>query len=186
MDFQEIVREAISIKISEERGDWSIPTKEEIGREAAALIGVAPPVSWKPPVEAVEPPKEETPKKENSWKVVGDKGALWEVYLLTGGSWGCTCPAFTHKKQECKHILDVRRKIQRSPKIEEPQELTMPPPGVAPIFKPAGSNTKVPDGGIFLGGGSEPKEEDPWALPPSAPPLNERVIPVGGRVQFKK
>lgn len=218
MDFKNVLQEVLSIEISEARGDWSIPTKEEVGREAASLLGMAPPVSWKAPLPTVpeeDPlppeklvdeishtdlegkptgtpaPTENPSSKEGSWKILGDSGSVWEVTLFEGGAWHCRCPAFTHKKTDCKHILDIQRKLQRSPVQKEPApaDLSMPPPGIAPIFKPhVGTNTRIPEGGLMIGGGSPPppKEVDPWALPPTAPPLNERIIPVGGRVQFKK
>jgi hypothetical protein len=206
MDFQSVLQEAIAIKISEERGDWSLPTPQEIGREAASLMGVAPPISWRPPKEvepAPMPPEKlvdevsttnlegKTPKTlEGSWKVVGDSGAVWEVSKYSGEVWKCSCPAFQNRGVECKHISDVIRKSKRSPapSPERLPELTMPPPGIAPIFKPFGSeaNTKIPDGGLLIGGGPPPPEADPWALPPTAAPLNERVIPVGGKIQFRK
>ena len=239
VDFQSVLQEVISIEISEARGDWSIPTKEEIGREAASLLGLAPPVSWRPPVQ--EEPEEPLPPEklvdevshtdlegkpslpdkkpalpeikpeiktkpeedlEGSWKIIGDSGSVWEVSVYSGDNWTCGCPVYQHRKIECKHILDIQRKLQRSPpqspvetRKEPPKEPSpppvalLPPPGIAPIFKPAGgSNTRLPEGGLMIGGGPAPvaREEDPWGLPPTAPPLNERVIPVGGRVQFKK
>lgn len=226
MDFESVLREVIAIDIAEARGDWSIPTPQEIGREAATLLGLAPPTSWVQTPEVPEPKEEdptppeklvdevsltdlagkptpnlpeETPLKvEGSWKVVGDSGSLWEVILYAEGLWKCNCPAHTHKKIECKHIQGIQRKIQRSPpepvREAQPSKLEpelpramMPPPGIAPVFKPAGGgNTKLPEGGLMIGGGLVPKQEDPWALPPTAPPSNERVIPVGGKIQFKR
>lgn len=232
MDFQNVLREVISIEIAEARGDWSIPTQQEIGREAAAILGIAPPISWKPePVSLELESKEEDedpvpPEKlvdevshsdldgrpaapfsppetnlllEGSWKVIGDSGSLWEVSRYVGNLWKCSCPVYAHKKVECKHILDIQRKLQKGApeaiseapptKEPEPPRARMPPPGIAPVFKPAGGgNTKLPEGGLMIGGGlpPTPKQEDPWALPPTAPPLNERVIPVGGKIQFKR
>lgn len=233
LDFQSVLQEVLSIEISEARGDWSIPTKEEVGREAASLLGLAPPVSWMPPIQE-EPEDPQPPAKlvdevshtdlegkptlqekktnlseikpggglEGSWKIIGDSGSVWEVSVYSGDKWTCGCPVYQHRKIECKHILDIQRKLQRSPlqsppetRREPPKEPSplpaalLPPPGIAPIFKPAGgSNTRLPEGGLMIGGGHPPvaREEDPWGLPPTAPPLNERVIPVGGRVQFKK
>lgn len=183
MDFKAILEEAISIKISDERGDWSLPTTQEIGREAAAMVGLAPPISWK---KEEKPLETQTPAPAETWKVVGDSGKIWEVSLL-GETWSCTCPVNAHKKQACKHIEDIKRRIQKAPPKQQTPELTMPPPGVAPIFKPSsGLNTKVPAEGIHIGKIPDTTEVDPWALPPTAPPINERVIPPGGRVQFKK
>ncbi len=221
MDFQNVLREVISIDLAEARGDWSIPTPQEIGREAAAIFGVAPPASWKPEPDLEEPvPPEKLvdeishtdlegkpasppdSPKQGSWRVIGDSGSLWEVSHYQDNTWGCSCPAYTHKKVECKHIQDIQRKLQRGssetlpearpPEARPPEPLdraVMPPPGVAPVFKPAGSgNTKIPEGGLMIGGGpsNPPRQEDPWALPPTALPPTERIIPVGGKIQFKK
>ena len=224
MDFESVLREVIAVDIAEARGDWSIPTPHDIGREAAAILGVAPPTSWRPAppseedeeptppeklvdevshtdLEGKPAPKKE-PEVEGSWRVIGDSGTLWEVTLYAGGLWACSCPVHKHKKMDCKHILDIQMKNQRSPsetpkpetpkpeaKRQELPQATMPPPGVAPVFKPAGGgNTKIPEGGLMIGGGipTPPKVEDPWALPPTAPPLKERVISVGGKIQFKR
>ena len=231
MDFENLLQEALSIEISEARGDWSIPTPQEVGREAAVVLGLTPPVAWRSPEEEPEPPEEDpeppeklvdevthtdlagkpteqqprNPPRQGSWKIIGDSGNLWEVSHFQDDSWGCTCPAYTHKKVSCKHILDVQRKLQRSslpeppvpqtsapqtpaPQTPAPQAENLPP-GIAPVFRPiGGGNTKIPEGGLMVGGGSlkTPQGEDPWALSPTALPTNERVIPVGGKIQFKR
>ena len=224
MDFQNVLREVISVDLAESRGDWSIPSDKEISREAAVIFGLAPPTpaGWvpeepRPPEKLVDevrhtdltgkpaPENPENPKKTKevigSWRVVGDSGSLWEVSQYSEDFWECSCPSFQHKKIECKHIRDIQTKIQRSspqdppraasiadtPKQDSQREPISPPPGVIPVFKPSGSgNTKIPEGGLMIGGSSPPKPNDPWALPPTAPPITERVIPVGGKIQFKR
>lgn len=42
-----------------------------------------------------------------STKVQGSKGAEYTV-RLEGGAWHCTCPSFTYRGQECKHIKAVK------------------------------------------------------------------------------
>jgi hypothetical protein len=42
MEFQDRLREALAIEISDQKGDWSIPTSQEVGTLAASVIGLVP------------------------------------------------------------------------------------------------------------------------------------------------
>lgn len=43
VDWQNNLREALAIEVNTRKGDWSVPTEQEIGRAAAEMIGIAPP-----------------------------------------------------------------------------------------------------------------------------------------------
>ena len=217
-DFKNMIQEALAIEISTRRGDWSIPTQEEIGRAAAEVVGFIPappaklvdevavtgldgkallPPKTKAPKErevqvvteveaeppAPEPPATEPPELKGSWKVLGDSGNLYQVTLGEGDIWACTCKGFQYGGgQDCKHIATTRRRAQVSPPPETP---TPPPaPPTRPPGPPLNAYNQPPKSGIMIGGGPAPDQNDPWAVPTQKP--TEKVIPVGGKVSFKR
>jgi uncharacterized Zn finger protein len=42
------------------------------------------------------------------WKVPGSNGKTWTVSIDEFGNWGCSCPDWTFRRHECKHIVAVR------------------------------------------------------------------------------
>ena len=209
-EFNDAVRQALAIEVSNAKGDWSIPTDTEIATMAASVVGfVPPPVYSKPepappePPKAPEPPPTKTPPVGNEkveieeWVVKGDKKNNYNV-RKTGDEWSCTCSGFVHRKA-CKHIEDVKRKYDRTkpppPVQEAPVEVgprRMPEPeswaqAMARGKLPKAQNTAVPPEGIWVGGPPEnqpsPPNPGPVADPWAAPtPKVEMIIPVGGRV----
>ena len=246
MNFENMIQKALAIEISTQKGDWSVPTEQEIGRAAAEMMGVSPPlqkhpvepeIELTPPEKLVDevqvtdlkgqtgkipkapklektgiygsapPPKvdlrETLPEPEpepvlGSWKVLGDSETVYKVTHHTDESWSCACKAFEYGQGECKHIQDIVRRLQRAPKEEPvpappapptrppeaPAGFRPPPQNAAPIYRPPPAPPRAPEGGIMIGGGPAPKPHDPWAVPTQKP--TERVIPVGGKVRFKK
>ena len=204
-DFNDAIREALAIEVSNAKGDWSIPTETEIATMAASVVGFVPPPVYgnaKNPAPETptppEPPKPPPPAKSEveEWSVKGDKRANYTV-RKTDEEWSCTCQGFIHRKA-CKHIEDVKRQYDRS---------MPPPPPVAPVeigplkmpdaeawaqamsrnLIPRAQNTNVPPEGIWVGGPPESAPPpsnpapaaDPWAVPNAKA---EIIIPVGGRV----
>jgi hypothetical protein len=131
-------------------------------------------------------PREE-PELEGQWKIRGDSKNIYQVTLYKDQTWDCTCPS---PENPCKHARSVASKLARAAPApipaEEQRAPEQPPPGAPMPFRPqGGDNTQVPGAGVMIGGGSPPPEPDPWA-PKSTLSKGERVIPVGGRVKFKK
>lgn len=73
VDWDNAIRQALAIEVSTRKGDWSVPTEQEIGRAAAELVGIAPP-SFTAPPEPEEPepeePKPEEPKPLTAKEVI--------------------------------------------------------------------------------------------------------------------
>lgn len=207
MNFKNMMQEALAIEIADRKGDWEVPTQEEIGQAAAEMLGVLPPTSFQPDPEP-EPDPEPDPEPEppprlvdevgqtdiegktleepeegpdGEWQIKGDSGNLYLVTLWKDGSWKCGCPSI----KECKHIHEIKRKLSQAPPEpvrEDPVRPPPPPPG-AFVRNPKALNTTQPQGGVMVGGAPLPPEPDPWAAPPKS---KERVIDIGGKVTFGK
>ena len=122
---------------------------------------------------------------EGRWKMHGTtpgsdgKKPVYEVTLYKDGGWSCSCPS---RENPCKHARDIagRMAAAPSPQPAAPENPTRPSPAPrAPL--PLQMNTGQPAGGVMIGGGPPPVEEDPWAVPDKP---KDRVIGVGGRVTF--
>jgi hypothetical protein len=42
------------------------------------------------------------------WQVNGSNGHVWTVSKSKTGEWGCSCPVWKFRRQECHHILSVK------------------------------------------------------------------------------
>jgi len=42
------------------------------------------------------------------WSVPGSKGKTWTVAINDSGEFGCSCPVWRFKRQECKHIRKIK------------------------------------------------------------------------------
>jgi len=58
-DFPDMLRQALAIEISDQRGDWEPVTDADIGRAAAEMMGVVPPSGFQKEVISPEEPPEE-------------------------------------------------------------------------------------------------------------------------------
>ncbi len=192
-DFKDLWSKALALEISDRKNDWTIPTESEIRHEAAVLTGLVPdsPVILTPsgfqaaPAQAPEPEPPPVDANAKSWRVSGDGKTNYEVTLSEAGVWKCPCPAFKFSPSKpCKHIETIQFRLARS----NPQTTPEAPPSLPrtrhrppPISTPLATNTRNPDGGIMVGGGSSSSlpanqpAHDPWAMP-------ETKIAVGGRV----
>lgn len=43
-----------------------------------------------------------------SWNIEGSKGDIYKVSVDQNGCYGCDCPVWKFKRQECKHILKLK------------------------------------------------------------------------------
>lgn len=216
MNFQNMLQQALAIEISTKRGDWSVPTSQEIGHAAAELAGLTSPSrpsKFQEPEEDRDFPR--PPERlvdevltydqkfedrvvslpEGKWKIRGDSGKIYEVTLSGEGVWSCTCPS---RQVPCKHALSIEKKLSRSPDPSPP--VVRPPPTPPPkrevaekapkTFAPTSINTTLPPEGLMVGGRpptpTPTSPLDPWAPTPNLPGVKERVIAVGGKVQFGK
>ena len=214
MNFKNMMQEALAIEIADRKGDWEIPTQEEIGQAAAEMLGVVPPAAFKAPEpepeeENVQPepePAAEPPPQEPPPRLVDEvgqtdiEGNVVEEDTVTGrwqlkGDSGTTYEITLHKdgswactcpsRKECKHMDAIASKLSKAPPEPVTEDPTMPPPPPgAFIRQPRARNTSQPSGGVMVGGAPLPPEPDPWAAPVKRP--KERVIEVGGKVTFGK
>lgn len=198
-DFRPVVEEAISLHLSAKKGDWTVPSEEEVSLEAARMVGHVPRGFQAPPrADEVQQydlhPKEKEPvpdpvpsKVRGRWIVDGSAGARYEVKQNLDGTFSCTCPS---REVPCKHARLVIGKLMNSPVVleEEPEEKAVrpvvPPDIQGGRFKPPQGNTLMPSAGITVGAiPAATTPVDPWA-PVTSPQENE--VPAGGRVRFSR
>lgn len=48
----------------------------------------------------------------SKWEVPGSKGKKWVVSIDDNGDYGCSCPAWKFRRQECKHIKAVKDAVE--------------------------------------------------------------------------
>ena len=46
------------------------------------------------------------------WKVSGSDGKDWIVSQDKEGNFGCSCPVWRYKRQECKHIQEIKTELK--------------------------------------------------------------------------
>lgn len=46
-----------------------------------------------------------------TWKVMGSSNNTYNVGLSKDGNYGCSCPAWKFRRQECRHIRDIKRMV---------------------------------------------------------------------------
>jgi hypothetical protein len=48
-----------------------------------------------------------------SWRVPSESrpGVEYTVTFSDNGTWSCTCPHYTYRRTECKHILKVKGRL---------------------------------------------------------------------------
>lgn len=123
VDFQDMVQSALALEVSAQKGDWSIPTEEEIGKAAAEMVGMAVPIKPEPePEPEPEPPKNHPLKELNAKQAVRrlrDATTIEEIdFLLSPLEMGGT-------KEDRKTVLraaeGLRLKLQPPPEPEPEQ-----------------------------------------------------------------
>lgn len=65
------------------------------------------------------------------WKVPGSNGQTWTVAQAHDGSWGCSCPIWRFRRQECHHITFIK---SNRPACEKP--ITRPEYVLANVDRP--------------------------------------------------
>lgn len=69
------------------------------------------------------------------WKVKSESGnGSYVVSLSDKNTWGCSCPAWKFRRQECKHIIRVKLNPERYKETEE--QLSRPAYVLARVEKP--------------------------------------------------
>ena len=54
------------------------------------------------------------------WKVAASNGGTWTVAQDKDGGWGCSCPVWKFRRQECHHIAAIKRDPSRPEEVVEP------------------------------------------------------------------
>jgi len=52
------------------------------------------------------------------WKVPGSKGNVWTVSVDRHGNYGCSCPRWIYKREQCHHIQAVQIQPERYPELQ--------------------------------------------------------------------
>jgi hypothetical protein len=159
IDFPDMLRQAMALEISAQRGDWEVPSQGD-AMQLAATGQVVMPEPEPPPVETPEPEEPDTPdepadeglqqrilwegniKGEKGKK--GEKGQTYRVLLMAlpnaEPTWSCTCKSFEYQRDGdglCKHIRMVLDQIApRMQVAEDPEPEPQPLPPAAPPEPP--------------------------------------------------
>lgn len=87
------------------------------------------------------------PKWIKKWDVQGSKGNTYTVSLGDDGSYGCSCPVWKFRREECKHIKGVKANngqggeqldapIKAKAKSKEPEKPSRPDYVVGMVLTP--------------------------------------------------
>ena len=71
------------------------------------------------------------------WDVQGSKGNTYTVSLGDDGSYGCSCPVWKFRREECKHIKQVKSTNVMGMPIDKPKK--------AKVEKPKSEKPSRPD-----------------------------------------
>jgi hypothetical protein len=66
------------------------------------------------------------------WEIEGSNGHVWIVAQDKDGNYGCSCPIWKFKRQECHHIIQVKNNPEKNIK----EGTTRPAYVLARVFKP--------------------------------------------------
>ncbi len=55
------------------------------------------------------------------WKVEGSNGNIWTVAIDKDGNYGCSCPIWKFKREECHHILQIKNNGGEEIKVRHAQ-----------------------------------------------------------------
>ncbi len=189
-DFKDRVREVMALEISSAKGDWEPVTDAEVDAAMVNLSknGVAPAGFLA-----------DKPQPEMLWEgqARGTGGTIYRLMLMRiegQDVWSCSCPAFEHRRGQCKHIQEaIAVRNQTETPAKAAVAVPVKPPNTTPATLekwrqateqgrvPRSKNTSFPAAGMMIDGSPPPPPvapPDPWAVPiPSADP----IVPIGGK-----
>lgn len=205
--FQDAVKKAMAREVADRRGDWEIPTQEDMQQLADEIAGAAP-IQDEPELAPEVPTGPDGPtgfqEIEVAWeaKVKSKSGKRsYTVSLMVDGDkeqWNCTCPGFRYH-QKCSHLslaqiqyLDEQEREPEPDPEPEQQPVRVPEKADPEAWQqmkerglvPNAQNTAFPSSGMMVDGSrpeppSEPEPEvDPWAPPKEKP----KAVRVGSKV----
>jgi len=67
------------------------------------------------------------PKWIKKWKVEGSRGDIYTVAVDTEGNYGCSCPQWKFRRQECKHIKYIKQTKPEPEILIKPKKPTLVP-----------------------------------------------------------
>lgn len=196
-DFKDMVQKAMALEVSARKGDWEIPTPEDMQQLADEVAGVtrqeptAPAgfqeilILWQTRV------RSQSSKQSYTVALMDDGGE---------GQWSCTCPGFRHH-QKCSHLPIAQNRYTAEqettkttqPSAPEPAPVVQAPTRADPVawqqmrengLVPVLQNTRFPAEGMMIDGSSPPPplnpepERDPWEAPKPKP----TTVQVGSKV----
>ena len=53
------------------------------------------------------------PRWIEKWAVEGSRGNQYMVSKAEDGTWGCSCPRWKFRREECKHIQEIKAELSR-------------------------------------------------------------------------
>lgn len=53
------------------------------------------------------------------WNVIGSTGNTYVVALSDTGVWGCSCPRWKFRREECKHIIQIKHSVENKKLVVE-------------------------------------------------------------------
>jgi hypothetical protein len=54
------------------------------------------------------------------WEIQGSKGDIYTVAQDADGNFGCSCPVWKFKREECKHIKQVKDMLLNESELSKP------------------------------------------------------------------
>lgn len=199
LDFPDLLRKAMKLEISSQRGDWE-PVTETQAMEYVADLSKPAGFQDEPELPEVKVVRQE--------QVRGSGGNQYVVSIgeYEGNQvWDCTCPAFEYQKVDingmCPHIRTVLGLPDpKSPTKLPPPERELPPTPTRTTDRderpspekwrqasernriPKMKNTRYPSEGMMVDGSpapAPPEPVDPWAPKPQ---VKGTVVKVGGKI----
>lgn len=176
--FRSLLKEALRVQISEERGDWSVPTDDEVAVRAMDLAMRTSPSRFL----ASESATEHADAEISEISEISDHGNPH--------------PEVSRRDNVSPKDDLSDSEVGTTPVVQPPTPLVTPPPAihqsrVSPVvtgeartrFTPPQMNTPTPSAGIMVEGPptQEPKpKHDPWQ--PKPPPAN--IVKPGARIRM--
>ena len=198
LDFPSLFQEAMRLEISDRKGDWTVPTAQDVRDFVQGTLATPGPKPEPPEAPVAPPPNLSVEVEEDVLYRMRVRGSAdpkthvpteYDVRLVSlpahpeGQEWRCSCPAWAFgRARPCKHVEYVEAQYTTrepetpapapAPTVEPPRPRVFVPPAV-PL--PAVGNTPSPPGGAYVGAKSP--------SPASRPDIRHAAAPAPRPVQ---